>query len=211
MKKNNTQKPAKKPSQNKMASKNSKQNSKNKKKNLPIVTIITFSLSVMGIIGTIILLQMIPKKAIIIQKLRSQNLSMQMSDQDETLLLQVIDDTKQERKTLINSFPNEQSLLTFINIIDKLKADSVEMAHFSVDSDIPTKIGRNPSFLPMSLILKGNEEEVNKSLKKIVDSPFFIRPILLTKSIDLTSGKVMVSIQFHLYVSDEFTKTQNKS
>ncbi len=162
---------------------------------------------VVAVGASLSLLSMLPKKAATVQQLRTQALSIQMSTQDEALLNQDLKDTERDRQRLLAAFPNETSLLDFIRTIDSLRGGSVEVLRFSLDSDVPTKIGRNPSFLPVSLILKGSEESVSQALTRVVNSPYFIRPLTFSKDSDPTTKQVIVQTQFHLYVDDAFTKT----
>ncbi|NMC36615.1 hypothetical protein GYA49_06270 [Candidatus Beckwithbacteria bacterium] len=170
---------------------------------LALVSIASLSLSFW-------LLGKLPAKAEAIKQLRTQVLAYQISDQDEALLLQALKDTESDREVIIAAFPTEESLLNFIAVIDSLKNAQVEVLRFSVDSDTPSKIGRNPSFLPITLSLRGEAKAVEQALTKITDSPYFIRPVIYYyESGDGKGEQVIINTQFHLFVSDEFTKTKS--
>ena len=174
------------------------------------VTLIVLAvLSMLLLIGSVVFLLLLPKKGSAVQKLRTQSLSFEISGQDELLLTQSLKETENERETLLSAFPTESSLLHFISIVDGLRSSPVEVLRFSVDSDVPTKIGKNPSFLPMTLKLRGEEVEVENALRKIVDSPYFIKTVTYTQEFDPNSNQVVVYTQFQLFVSDEFSKTNS--
>ncbi|MGI5827919.1 MAG: hypothetical protein ACOX6V_02745 [Patescibacteria group bacterium] len=181
---------------------------KPKKTNNNSLFIILISFSTLFVIGSGVLLSLLPQKGLTVQKLRTQSLAFQISEQDEMLLTQALKETEEEREKVLSAFPTESSLLEFIAIVDSLRS-SVEVMRFSVDSDVPTKIGKTPSFLPMTLRIRGSEAAVNAALNKIVNSPYFIKAVTFTKDFDPSSGEVIVQTQFHLFVSDEFTKTNS--
>jgi hypothetical protein len=151
-------------------------------------------------------MQKVQLKAVAVQRLRTQVLTTQMTEQDRLLLDQALSETEAERERLNKAFPDEEEFLDFIAIVDEISASEVEVVRFSVDSDIPTKIGRNPSFLPMTLILRGPEARVEESLRMITGSPYFVRPLALSKEFQLEGDTVTLVTQFHLYVADEFVK-----
>jgi len=167
-----------------------------------ILLIFSSALAVYGLIS-------IPLKAKQISTLRSQILTNAMSSQDVALLKQVVEATKAEREALLAAFPNEASLLQFFTIIDQLKNDEVKVVQFSVDGDVPTKIGQSPSFLPMTLVLRGKPKAIQEALLSVARSPYFIRPITLNYSSDQTGEIVEVKTTFHLYVREPYAKAKS--
>ena len=175
-----------------------------------------YLLSILGLmilinLGIVIWLVMIvPQKAKSIQELRTQVLSMQMNSQDEQLLLQALEETQTERDRLATVFPNEESLLQFIHYIDAIRENpKVEVVKFSLNSENPNKIGRNQAFLPITLTLKGQEKEVYQELKNLVNSPYFIRVVTFTQEFVPDTDYILLQTQFHIFVSNEFTKIKS--
>ena len=154
--------------------------------------------------GILYLMMAMPKKAEEIKKIRTQSLAYQISGQDEVLLVKSLKETEAERARLNLSFPTEVTLLDFIKMAEGLKSDEVEILKLSLDSDVPTKIGRGNSFLPVTLMLSGEENKVDEALSKIINSQYFIKTISFAKEYDSKSVQVIATIQFHLYVADEF-------
>jgi len=164
-----------------------------------IILLCCLTLTILGIMT-------LPGKAKQISKLRSQLITNAMSSQDIALLKQAVETTQDDREKLQAAFPNEATLLEFYNLIDGLKNDEVGVAKFSVDSDIPTKIGKNPSFLPMTLVLRGKPKAVQEAMLKITQSPYFIRPVTISYSSDQSGSNVEIKSSFHLYVSEPYAK-----
>lgn len=146
----------------------------------------------------------LPTKAENIKKIRSESLSSQISSQDEALLTQTLKDTYDQRQKLLSVFPREENLIDFIKIIDNLEKQDIEVVSFSVDSDVPTKIGNSQSFLPMTLILQGDKTKVYQALREISNSIYFIKTITMTVVYDPNSSQVRLHTQFHLFVADDF-------
>ena len=165
-----------------------------------------FLAEIMGVVGMLIIL---PQKAEKISSMRTEALSLTMSDQDEQLLTQSLTETVAAREMLTSAFPTENDLLDFIRLIDEIRESEVTVVSFSVDSDVPTKIGVNPSFLPMTLSLNGDEGQVDAALNKIVDSKYFVRPITLIKEFVPDTTTVNLQVQFHLFVNDEFVSSNS--
>ena len=171
------------------------------------VLIVSLGIGLVAVIVAIgFLVMQISEKAVAIQTLRTQIISTEMSEQDKIILNEVLEDTIVEREALKAAFPDEEQMLNFIQMIDDIKTSGVEVISFSVDSDVPTKVGRNPSFLPISLLLKGTDADVDAALDKIVDSPYFINPVAMAKTWDPNKDVVTIQTQFYLYVSDTFSK-----
>lgn len=170
------------------------------------ILIIGCIILVLSLIGMVFLILTIPDKAKQISKLKSQTLTSSMSSQDMALLKQVVEANKSEINMLKTSFPDEASLLEFISLIDSLKSDQVTVAQFSVDSDIPTKIGRNPSFLPMTLILRGNLRAVEESLLKLAKSKYFVKPVVISYSANQSGDNIEIKTSFQLFVSEPYAK-----
>lgn len=160
--------------------------------------------------GIVFLMLQIPKKALSVRSLRTKLIASQMSEQDRLILIQALKETETERERLAKAFPDEEQILDFIKLIDEIKNSQVKILKFSVDGDVPTKIGKNPSFLPITLMLSGKESDVDLELKKIADSSYFIRPLYISKEYDVSGEIVTLQTQFHIYVSDQFVKVKNK-
>jgi hypothetical protein len=191
----------------KVDGKKGKVKKESKKPALPWV-MIGLGVGLLVIWGVVVILVMqISKKALGIQALRTQIIATEMSGQDQQILAQALADTVEERKRLVDAFPDEEQMLKFIDLIDEIKESDVEVVKFSVDSDVPTKIGNNPSFLPITLLFKGSDGDVDAALTKIVDSPYFINPVTLAKSWDAEGDVVVMQTQFYLYVSSVFSDT----
>jgi len=171
--------------------------------------IIGLIILILSLGGMAFLILTLPSKAKQVSKLRSQSLTSSMSSQDMTLLKQMIDISQKDRGILQDSFPDEASLLNFISLIDSLKNDQVTVAQFSVDSDIPTKIGRNPSFLPMTLVLRGKPKAVEQALLNLAQSKYFIRPVIISYSSDQTGENIEIKTSFQLFVSETYAKTKS--
>lgn len=170
------------------------------------IGLILLFISVVGIALGIVF---IPTKAAGVSKLRSQLLTSAMSSQDMALLKQSVEATTPDREKLQNAFPTEASLLEFITLIDNLKNDEVMVTQFSVDSDVPTKIGKNPPFLPMTLVLKGSKRGVEEALLKLSKSIYFVRPVAMTYSLDQSGAVIEVRSSFHLFVSEPYAKPKS--
>ncbi len=171
----------------------------------PIGFIILTVINLIMISGVAFLIYLTPQKALRVKDLRTKLISTQISEQDEALLNQALDATKADREKLEQSFPNEKTLLSFIKLIDQIRnQEKVKVIRFSLDSDRTTKIGKNQSFLPMTLILKGPQRETYQEFKKIVDSPYFIRNITFNQEFSPDSDEMVIQTQFHLFVSNEF-------
>ena len=179
-----------------------KQERKQKTTMIRIVFLGTFSFLLT--VGVMYFLMALPGKADEIRLIRTQSLAYRISGQDEVLLVKSLKDSEAEREKLMNSFPTETTLLNFIRMIEGLRNVEVEVLKSSIDSDLPTKIGNSSSFLPVTLMLEGVESEVDKALNKIIDSPYFVKVLRFNKEYDLNSERVIASVQFHLYVADEF-------
>jgi len=177
------------------------------KSHTPWMLIVCSLCTALSLLASLWLLTVIPTKAKSVQKLRTQGLAYQISDQDTILLTQSLKDSQGDRDKLIAAFPTESTLLQFMQIIDTIKASQVQVLRFSVDSDQPTKIGRNPSFLPVSLNIKGPQARVVQALQAISQSPYFIKPVVFFQDYEPGSDTVIVTTQFHLFVSDAFAKT----
>jgi len=182
---------------------------KNTKSGSMIGLIIGLIILILSLGGMVFLILTLPSKAKQVSKLRSQSLTSSMSSQDMALLKQMIDISQIDRETLQDSFPDEASLLNFISLIDSLKNDQVTVAQFSVDSDIPTKIGRNPSFLPMTLVLRGKPKAVEQALLNLAKSKYFIRPVIISYSSDQTGENIEIKTSFQLFVSETYAKTKS--
>lgn len=179
-----------------------------RKINLNLLFFVCMGILIIGeIIGSVFLLSKISQKADEISKIRTQNLSFSMNSQDEMLLIQELDETEEKRQKLDNIFPDEEGFLKFIEIIDEIKKSGLQVKRFTVDSDVPTKIGKSQSLLPITLILVGKEEEIDKALEKIIESKFLIRVIGFAEEFtNKEENQMIMTISFHLYVSDEFNK-----
>lgn len=149
-------------------------------------------------------LMALPNKAEEIKARRTQSLIYQISEQDEVLLNKKFKETESDRNKLLESFPTETTLLNFIKMVEALKTGEVTILKFSIDSDRPTKIGQGSSFLPVSLIIEGEEDKVDLALEKIIDSVYFVKMVNFNKEYDSKSERVIAQTQFHLYVADEF-------
>ena len=108
---------------------------------------------------------------------------------------------------------SEASLLRFMNLVDDLRnhkiasmSGDITVRQFSVDSDIPTKIGRSQSFLPVTLTLSGKENDVMQALQYLTNSIYFIRVLNLNEEFDPATDQVRLQTQFHLFVADNFGK-----
>lgn len=164
------------------------------------------SLVVLELVGIGATITMITKKAKAVQSLRSTQVSVAISDQDAKLLTKALAESEADRKRLAAAFPIEGNLLEFIKHVDQIRNSPVTVVRFTVDSDTPTKIGRSPSFLPMSLMLKGKESEVYAALESLAQSPYFIKPITVIVDVDPAHKEVLVQTQFHLFVADTFVQ-----
>lgn len=173
---------------------------KNKKVRVILFSVLAFIFS----LGIIVILILMPNLANKIKNLRTQGLVYQLSTQDEVLLVNSLEETKIDRQKILDSFPNETSLLSFIKMVDGLRSDKVNIIKFTLDSDVPTKIGKGSSFIPISLMVSGDEEDVDQVLSNITNSKYFIKTVKFSKEYDSKSNQVMVSTSFHLFVADEF-------
>jgi len=170
-----------------------------------IIGLVVLCVVLLGVI--VYLIGQIPKVAKEVQMLRTQVVSTKMSEQDKLILIQDLEETEDLRVKLDKALPNEEEILDFILQIDEIRVSEVSVLKFSVDSDVPTKIGKASSFLPMTLVLKGTDKDVKDALKKIEDTQFFIKPLVINKEYAADGEVVVVTTQFHLFVSDQFVRT----
>ncbi|NMB56462.1 hypothetical protein GYA19_00815 [Candidatus Beckwithbacteria bacterium] len=154
-------------------------------------------------------LKTFPTKALKIQQLNSQMMANQISSQDKELILNDLKNSEAQRIKLEKVFPKEEELLDFIAYIDQIRNEKkVEVLDFSLDSNTPAKSSQKYDYLPMTLVLKGEQGLVDQQLVKLEQSPYFLKILKISKEFDPESSQVIVQVQFQLFVSSEFNKNK---
>lgn len=153
------------------------------------------------IIAILVLGSQLDKSAIELKKLRTEKLAKQ-SAASNTVALGELENFETEIESVLAEFPDQNSILEFINSLDNLKRQGT-ILQFSFASDEALKDSTGTLGLPVLIEIKGNQENINNGLKAISELPVILKPVKteLTRAED---GSFTLRYGGFLYVDQKF-------
>ncbi len=101
-------------------------------------------------------------------------------------------------------YPNETSVVDFVNQIDEIKNGQV-LNSFSFANEVPVKDKTGYLGFPITMSLKGDWIQINETLKKIELLSYFIRPVQV-KVTQTADNQILMQYNGFLYVNEKFSK-----
>ena len=160
--------------------------------------------NLVAVSGIIIIVSRLDSKAQEIKRLRSVQLTASKGGEAHSALRAEVEAAEEKRSELIKYFPNSEGLITFVEEIDKLKAEGI-LVGFSFANEVPVKDKTGALGLPVVFELSGNWEQVGATIQKIMSLPYMLRAILFEAETS-PEDPTLVQVKFgsFLYVDKTF-------
>lgn len=132
-------------------------------------------LSVIGLIVTFVLLNRITVTAEEIKKIKAEGAT-EADLADYAFLEAEVEHYATQIEELSSLFANDSEIIVFVQEIDRLKREGV-VESFSFVSNNPIKDQSGNFGIPISITLRGNEEQIDAALRNIQSLPFILRGV----------------------------------
>jgi len=160
--------------------------------------------NVILVIASIYYLRKMPNQAEKVKELRSAKLATEESS-DVVILESDIEKNKEKIEIIEKVFVNDEGFLELLTSIDQLKLEGT-VTDFSFPVTRPIADSTKNIGLPMSLTFRGNLEQINNGLAKVLSLPFLIRPVNVEVATPENSESLTVKFGGFLYTNENFNK-----
>jgi len=161
-------------------------------------------INVVFIFGLIFLLNKLPQKAEKAKALRSASQLITFRDTTELQKFELDSNTENIQK-LIALFASEDTLLTFVEDVEKLK-ETGTVTGFTFASAVPVADNTKNLGLPIIIEFSGTWDAINADIKTIQSLPILFRPV--TFDAEEVPEESVVNLKYggFLYVDESFEK-----
>jgi len=102
-------------------------------------------------------------------------------------------------------FPKEKEIVGFINFLDKFSLSGISITAFHFEKEEPLLTSEGYPFLPFSLVLAGQFEDLKKFLDQFLSGPYLIKPYFgEIKSSDNILKSGVLTLRGRFFVNQNF-------
>ena len=139
-----------------------------------------------------------------IEQKRSQKIALEESDQALTMLAAGLVSVKEEVAVIEKAMPNEDELVNFLNLLEKVKDESgIEIESLSFSADLPSVDPQGHRYVELAVKANGAQEKLENFVKKLLELPILKR--LKVASFDKVNEETsQLVLKLWLYVDPEY-------
>lgn len=171
-----------------------------------ITKIVVFNVvNVILVVIILFLVGRLPGEAEKVKNLRSEEIAAQESSSIGVLTSE-LEKNSSKIQELKDVFVDENQFISFVTSIESIRSQGI-LSDVTFPVVNPVKDGSGHLGLPVSIVARGNQDQLNLAIEEVLNLPFLLRPVNVNlEVVNQTEQTYILRLGLFLYVDEEFSE-----